>query len=85
MRTPRLDPDAAARVAAFGPQPPMRVRGLAAVRAGLESTPHPDMPAMASIDDLAASGPAGPIRFASTGRPPSRACQCWCISMAVGW
>lgn len=61
MRTPRLDSDAAARVAAFGPQPPMRVRGLAAVRAGLESAPHPDMPAMASVDDLAASGPAGPI------------------------
>lgn len=61
MRTPRLDPDAAARVAAIGELAPMRVRGLAAVRAGLESAPHPAMPAMASIDDLTAPGPAGPI------------------------
>jgi acetyl esterase len=76
MRTPRLDPDAAARVAAFGPQPPMRVRGLAAVRAGLESAPHPNMPAMVSVEDLTASGPAGPIPLrlyrptAEPRRPP---------------
>lgn len=58
---PQLDPDAAARVAALGDLPPMRIRGLAAVRAGLESAPLPDMPPMAEIDDVTAPGPAGPI------------------------
>lgn len=61
MRLPQLDPDAAARVASFGDVAPMRARGLAAVRAGLEAAPHPDMPAMVSIDNLEAPGPAGPI------------------------
>ena len=62
----RLDPDAAARVASFGEMPPMRLRGLAAVRDAVESTPHPDnMPAMAHIEDCAIPGPAGqiPIRI----------------------
>jgi acetyl esterase/lipase len=60
--TPALDPDAAARVASFGAVPPMRERGLAAVRAAVESTPPPDeMPAMASIGDAAIPGPAGSI------------------------
>ena len=58
---PRLDPDAADRVASIGELPPMRSRGLAAVRAGLESAPLPDMPPMAAIDNVAAPGPAGPI------------------------
>jgi acetyl esterase/lipase len=58
----RLDPDAAARVASFGEIPPMRVRGLAAVRDAVESTPHPDnMPTMAHIEDCAIPGPAGQI------------------------
>ena len=58
----RLDPDAAARVASFGEIPPMRQRGLAAVRDAVESTPHPDnMPAMAHIEDCAIPGPAGQI------------------------
>jgi acetyl esterase/lipase len=58
----RLDPDAAARVAFFGEIPPMRQRGLAAVRDAVESTPHPDnMPAMAHIEDCAIPGPAGQI------------------------
>jgi acetyl esterase len=61
MRLPQLDPDAAARVASFGEIEPMRNRGLATVRAGLESAPRPDMPPMAGIEDLAAPGPAGPI------------------------
>jgi acetyl esterase/lipase len=62
MTTPTLDPDAAARVASFGEIPPMRQRGLAAVRAAIESAPLPDeMPAMASIGDAAIPGPAGPI------------------------
>src|SRR5689334_6585452 len=58
----RLDPDAAARIASFGQIPPMRQRGLAAVRDAVESTPHPDnMPAMAHIEDCAIPGPAGQI------------------------
>jgi len=61
MRLPQLDPDAADRVASFGEIEPMRTRELAAVRAGLESAPHPPMPPMAGIEDLTASGPAGPI------------------------
>lgn len=62
----RLDPDAAARVASFGEIPPMRVRGLAAVRDAVESAPHPgNMPSMAHIEDCAIPGPAGqiPIRI----------------------
>ena len=52
MTAPLLDPDAAARVASFGDVAPMRQRGLAAVRAALESAPRPDdMPEMASIND----------------------------------
>ncbi|OBJ55706.1 alpha/beta hydrolase [Mycobacterium asiaticum] len=48
-----LDPDAAARIAAFGDIPPMRVRGLAAVRAAIEAAPLPDdMPEMADITDV---------------------------------
>jgi acetyl esterase len=56
-----MDPDAAARVASFGEMTPMRARGLEAVRAGLESAPLPEMPAMAGIEDLAVPGPAGPM------------------------
>ncbi|BBY66753.1 alpha/beta hydrolase [Mycolicibacterium helvum] len=61
MRLPQLDRDAADRVASFGDVAPMRARGLAAVRAGLESAPRPDMQPMASIDELTVPGPAGPI------------------------
>lgn len=62
MSTPPLDPDAAARVASLGPIPSMRQRGLAAVRAAVEATPHPDdIPTMASIEDAVAPGPGGPI------------------------
>ncbi|WP_167102825.1 alpha/beta hydrolase [Mycobacterium sp. DL592] len=75
MRLPRLDPDAAHRVASFGEPTPMRVRGLAAVRAGLETAPRPDMPPMAEISELAAPGRAGPIplrlyRPTTEPRPP---------------
>jgi acetyl esterase/lipase len=62
----RLDPDAAARIASFGEIPPMRMRGLAAVREAIESAPHPDnLPSMAHIEDCAIPGPAGqiPIRI----------------------
>ena len=57
-----LDPDAAARFASFGSFPPMRQRGLAAVRTGLESAPLPkQMPEMAAIADAAIPGPAADI------------------------
>jgi acetyl esterase len=62
----RLDPDAAARIASFGEIPPMRVRGLAAVREAIESAPHPEnLPSMAHIEDCAIPGPTGqiPIRI----------------------
>jgi acetyl esterase len=59
---PTLDPDAAARVASFGDIPPMRQRGLAAVRVAIESAPLPDaMPQMAAVTDAALPGPAGPL------------------------
>lgn len=62
MAVPRLDPDAAARVASFGVIPPMRQRGLAAVREAIENTPLPEtMPQMASVEDCGARGPTGPI------------------------
>ncbi len=62
MMTPALDPDAAARIASFGTIPSMRERGLAAVRAGLESAPLPEtMPEMAAVTDTAIPGPAGGI------------------------
>ncbi|TQK27305.1 alpha/beta hydrolase [Arthrobacter sp. SLBN-53] len=59
---PTLDPDAAARVAAFGPPTPIRQRGLQAVRDSLEAAPPPvDMPEMADISDTEVTGPGGPI------------------------
>lgn len=59
---PALDPDAAARVASFGHVTPLRERGLAAVRAGLESAPLPEgMPEMAAITEAAIPHPAGTI------------------------
>jgi acetyl esterase len=62
MTAPPLDPDAAARVASFGDVAPMRQRGLAAVRAALESAPLPDdMPEMADITDTVIPGPGGDI------------------------
>jgi acetyl esterase len=61
MAVPPLDPDAAARIASFGPLPPMRQLGLAAVRQAIENAPLPEMPEMASIEDCAAPGPAGPV------------------------
>jgi len=51
----KLDPDAAARVASFGPPATLRERGLPAVRKSLETAPLPtDMPEMARIDDVTA-------------------------------
>jgi acetyl esterase/lipase len=62
MTAPPLDPDAAARVASFGDVAPMRQRGLAAVRAALESAPLPnDMSEMAGITDTVIPGPGGDI------------------------
>jgi len=57
----QLDPDAAERVSALGEVPPMRERGLAAVRDALESAPLPPMPAMAAVDDCVIDGPVGEI------------------------
>jgi acetyl esterase/lipase len=60
MMTPALDPDAAARIASFGTVASMRERGLAAVRAGLESAPRPEaMPEMATVTNAAIPGPGG--------------------------
>jgi acetyl esterase/lipase len=76
MAVPALDPDAAARVASFGVVPPMRVRGLAAVRRAVEATPHPDeLPEMADIEDRSIPGPAHqiPVRIyrpVATGAGP---------------
>jgi acetyl esterase len=70
-----LDPDAAARIASFGEVPPIRVRGLAAVREAIESAPHPDnMAPMAHIEDCAIPGPAGqiPIRIYRPSTDSSR-------------
>jgi acetyl esterase len=62
MELPSLDPDAAARIAAFGSVPPMRQRGLAAVRAAIEAAPLPEeLPRMTTIVESFAPGSAGPI------------------------
>lgn len=59
---PTLDPDAAARLATFGPPTPFRERGLPAIRSSIESAPLPaDMAAMADIHDTEVAGPGGPI------------------------
>ena len=61
MPVPPLDPDAAARVESFGVIPPMRQRGLAAVRQAVENAPLPEaMPAMASVEECAATQPGWP-------------------------
>ncbi|BBX46607.1 alpha/beta hydrolase [Mycobacterium cookii] len=62
MSTPELDSDAAARVASFGDVAPMRRRGLAALRAAVESAPLPDdMPDMVDITETAIPGLTGSI------------------------
>jgi acetyl esterase len=61
VSAPQLDPDAAARVASFGPAPPMRERGIETVRATLESAPRPEMAEMADIEDRVIPGPVGDI------------------------
>jgi acetyl esterase len=70
---PLLDPDAAARIGEFGDVPPMRARGLAAVRAALESAPLPPMPEMAEVADLTIPGPVGdiPLRVYRPSRQPN--------------
>jgi acetyl esterase len=70
---PRLDPDATARVAQFAEMPPMRQRGLAAVREALESAPLPAMPDMAEVADLTIRGPIGdlPLRIYRPSREPN--------------
>ncbi|SMD27297.1 alpha/beta hydrolase [Kibdelosporangium aridum] len=57
-----LDPDAAAIASATAELPPMRVRGIAAIREALESVPHPPgLPVMAETEDRVISGPHGDI------------------------
>lgn len=66
MTSYALDPDAAARIASFGEIAPMRQRGLAAVRAGLESPPPPqDMPEMDSVTEAIVPGAGSdvPVRI----------------------
>lgn len=66
MTRPQLDPDAAERVASFGPVAPMRQRGLDAIRHAIETAPLPDsMPEMAAVEDCTVIGPAGqlPLRI----------------------
>ncbi|MGE0216765.1 alpha/beta hydrolase [Mycolicibacterium sp.] len=74
-RTPALDPDAAARVASFGPPVPMRERGLQAVRDAIESASPPTMPVMAEVLDTTVPGPGGqiPVRIHRPGSAPSPA------------
>ncbi|PRX99754.1 alpha/beta hydrolase [Allonocardiopsis opalescens] len=62
MPLPPLDPDAAAIAAAAAELPPMRVRGIAAIRAALEKAPHPqDLAVMAETEDRVITGPHGDI------------------------
>ncbi|MCK8645565.1 alpha/beta hydrolase [Mycobacterium colombiense] len=62
MTSYAMDPDAAARVASFGEIAPMRQRGLAAVRAGLESAPLPAaMPEMAKVTERLIPAATGDI------------------------
>ena len=86
MTAPPLDPDAAARVASFGNVAPMRQRGLAAVRAAIESAPLPDdMSEMASITDTAIPSPGGdlPARIYRPGNEST--VPYWCICTAAAW
>lgn len=66
MSLPALDPDAAAIAAATADVPPMRTRGIAAIRDALEAMPHPaGLPEMAETEDREAPGPHGgvPVRI----------------------
>ncbi|MFI6792069.1 alpha/beta hydrolase [Nonomuraea sp. NPDC050383] len=57
-----LDPDAAAIAAALADVPPMRERGLAAIRHAMETMPLPaDLPVMAATQDHSIDGPWGEI------------------------
>ncbi|MET7897331.1 alpha/beta hydrolase [Streptomyces mirabilis] len=62
MSLPPLDPDAAAIAAAMADVPPMRTRGIAAIRDSLEAAPHPaGLPEMAQTEDREVPGPHGDI------------------------
>lgn len=66
MTSHALDPDAAARIASFGEIAPMRQRGLAAVRSGLESAPLPlHLPEMARVTEalVPTAGSDVPVRI----------------------
>lgn len=71
---PALDPDAASRVAAFGPPVPIRQRGLQAVREAIESaSPPADMPEMTEVRELEVARPGGsvPVRIYRPGNSQS--------------
>lgn len=64
MSLPPLDPDAAAIAAATADVPPMRTRGVAAIRAALEAMPHPaGLPEMAQTEDREIPGTGVPLRI----------------------
>jgi len=64
-----LDPDAAAIAAALADSPPMRERGITAIRAGLEAAPHPPgLPTMVSTTDhVVPGGPTVRVHRPSPG------------------
>jgi acetyl esterase len=62
MPLPPLDPDAAAIAAATADMPPMRARGITAIRDALEALPHPPgLPDMAMTEDVLIPGSHGDI------------------------
>ncbi|QFU92517.1 alpha/beta hydrolase [Amycolatopsis sp. YIM 10] len=66
MALPPLDPDAAAIAAAMAGTPPMRERGITAIRDMLEEMPFPSgLPEMAETVDRAIPGPHGEIPLRS--------------------
>ena len=66
MSLPPLDPDAAAIATATADLPPMRARGIAAIRDALEAIPHP--PGLPATDIEDREIPVGiPVRIYRTG------------------
>ncbi|MFI7524078.1 alpha/beta hydrolase [Nocardia salmonicida] len=62
MPIPPLDPDVGVRISALAGMPSMRARGLATVRAEVESMPLPeDLPVMAGTENRVIPGPHGEI------------------------
>jgi len=66
MPLPPLDPDAAAVAAATADLPPMRARGITAIRESLEAIPHPPGLPTADVEDRETPGDI-PVRIYRTG------------------